>query len=107
MAHTKHSVIILGGGPAGAATAMYLLRQGITPVIVERDDHPRYHVGESLTGASRIALKELGLEPAIEAQRYPVKHGAVFYGPDGKNDFWVGLVRRNEKRRKRSSRRCD
>ena len=92
----KHAVIILGGGPAGAAAAMYLLRQGITPVIIERDDHPRFHVGESLTGASAIALKELGLGPAIEAQRYPVKHGAVFYGPDGKNDFWVGLVRRNE-----------
>ena len=97
MAPKKHSVIILGGGPAGAATAMYLLRKGITPVIIERDDHPRYHVGESLTGASQVALRELGLGPAIDAQNYPVKHGAVFYGPDGKNDFWVGLVRRNEK----------
>jgi len=97
MAHKKHPVIILGGGPAGAATALYLLQKGITPLIVERDHHPRYHVGESLTGASAIALKQLGLGPAIEAQRYPVKHGAVFYGPDGKNDFWVGLVRRNEK----------
>src|SRR5437762_3431558 len=48
MAHKRHPVIILGGGPAGAATAMYLLRHGITPVIVERDHHPRYHVGESL-----------------------------------------------------------
>jgi flavin-dependent dehydrogenase len=42
-------------------------------------------------------LEQLGLGPAIEAQHYPVKHGAVFYWPDGKNDFWVGLVRRNEK----------
>jgi 1H-pyrrole-2-carbonyl-[peptidyl-carrier protein] brominase len=96
MAHKRHPVIILGGGPAGAVTAMNLLRRGITPVIVERDDHPRYHVGESLTGASAISLKELGLGPAIEAQNYPIKHGAVFYGPDGKNDFWVGLVRRDE-----------
>ncbi|MGH8093915.1 MAG: NAD(P)/FAD-dependent oxidoreductase [Chthoniobacterales bacterium] len=96
MPHKKHAVIILGGGPAGAATAMYLLRHGIKPVIVERDDHPRYHVGESLTGATAIALKNLGLGPQIEAQHYPVKHGAIFYGPDGKNDFWVGLVRRNE-----------
>ena len=97
MTAKKHPVIILGGGPAGAATAMYLLRKGITPVIVERDDHPRYHVGESLTGASQIALRELGLGPAIDAQNYPIKHGAVFYGPNGKNDFWVGLVRRDEK----------
>jgi flavin-dependent dehydrogenase len=92
----KHPVIILGGGPAGAATALHLLQRGITPVIVERDEHPRYHVGESLTGATAVTLKELGLGPAIEAQHYPVKHGAIFYGPDGKNEFWVGLVRRNE-----------
>ncbi len=92
----KHPVIILGGGPAGSVTAMHLLQRGITPLIVERHDHPRYHVGESLTGATAVTLKELGLGPAIEAQRYPIKHGAVFYGPEGKNDFWVGLVRRNE-----------
>lgn len=96
MPHKKYPVIILGGGPAGTATAMYLLRRGIRPIIVERDDHPRYHVGESLTGATALALKGLGLGPQIDAQRYPVKHGAIFYGPDGKNDFWVGLVRRDE-----------
>ena len=96
MARKQHPVIIIGGGPAGAASALYLLRKGITPIIVERDAHPRYHVGESLTGATALALKDLGLRPRIEAQNYPIKHGAVFYGPDGKNEFWVELVRRNE-----------
>jgi flavin-dependent dehydrogenase len=96
MPHKKHPVIILGGGPAGACTAMYLLRRGIRPVIVERDVFPRFHVGESLTGATALALKELGLGPTIEAQNFPVKHGAIFYGPQGKTEFWVGLVRRDE-----------
>jgi flavin-dependent dehydrogenase len=96
MARKQHPIIIIGGGPAGAASALYLLRKGITPIIVERDAHPRYHVGESLTGATALALKDLGLGPRIEAQNYPIKHGAVFYGPDGKNEFWVELVKRNE-----------
>ncbi len=76
---------------------MYLLRHGIMPVIVERDEHPRFHVGESLTGPTALALKDLGLGPAIEAQRYPIKEGVMFYGPDGKNNFWVPLVQRDEK----------
>src|SRR4029077_19337434 len=42
-----------GGGPGSAVAAMYLLRQGITPVITERDDHPRFHVGESLRSPGR------------------------------------------------------
>src|SRR5437773_4785600 len=96
MSHKKHPVVILGGGPAGACTAMHLLLRGIKPVIVERAAFPRYHVGESLTGATALTLKELGLGPAIEAQNYPLKHGATFYGPDGKNEFWVPLVRRDE-----------
>src|SRR4029450_111152 len=92
----KHPVIILGGGPAGACTSCYLLRRGIKPVIGEREAFPRYHVGESLTGATALALKELGLGSAIEAQNYPLKHGVVFYGTDGKNEFWLPIVRRDE-----------
>ena len=63
MARKQHPAIIIGGGPAGAASALYLLRKGITPIIVERDSHPRYHVGESLTGATALALRDLGLGP--------------------------------------------
>jgi 1H-pyrrole-2-carbonyl-[peptidyl-carrier protein] brominase len=95
MAQKKHPVIIVGGGPAGAVTAMYLLRRGIRPVIVERDIFPRYHVGETMTGATAVALRELGLGGAMDAQPYPVKHGATFYGTDGKNAFWVPIKRRN------------
>src|SRR3954451_21144640 len=96
MAQKRHAVIILGGGPAGSAASMYLLRRDITPIIVESEEHPRFRVGESLTGPTALALNDLGLGPAIEAQRYPIKEGVMFHGPEGKNNFWVPLVRRNE-----------
>src|SRR6266849_1834495 len=95
MAQKRHAVIIIGGGPAGAFTALYLLRRGIRPAIIEWVIFPRYHVGESLPGATSVALRELGLGDALEAKRYPVKHGVTFYGTTGKNAFWVPIKRRN------------
>ena len=38
----KIDVLILGGGPGGAAAAMFLLREGITPVILEQDEFPAF-----------------------------------------------------------------
>jgi FADH2-dependent halogenase len=46
----KTDVLIIGVGPGSAATAMFLVRQGIKPVILEQEAFPRYHIGESLTG---------------------------------------------------------
>ena len=48
--YMKIDVLIIGGGPGGSAAAMFLLREGITPVILEQEEFPRFHIGESLTG---------------------------------------------------------
>ncbi|PYL59574.1 MAG: hypothetical protein DMF24_12895 [Verrucomicrobia bacterium] len=42
-------MLIIGGGPGGSAMAMFLLREGIKPVVLEQEEFPRYHIGESLT----------------------------------------------------------
>jgi ribulose 1,5-bisphosphate synthetase/thiazole synthase len=39
----KTDVLIIGGGSGGAAMAVFLLRQGIKPVILEQEVFPRYH----------------------------------------------------------------
>ena len=56
----KSDVVIVGGGPAGAASAMFLIREGIRPLILEMESFPRYHIGESLTGAGARSSVTLG-----------------------------------------------
>ena len=93
---TKHDVVIVGGGPAGAATALYLLQSGVRPVILEKESFPRYHIGESLTGEVGKSLRELGLEQQLSSAAYPIKHGVTVYGPDGNSTFWVPVMKRDE-----------
>ncbi|MBA3961145.1 MAG: tryptophan 7-halogenase [Chthoniobacterales bacterium] len=89
----KRPAIILGGGPAGSSTALHLLRTGIQPLIVERQAFPRYHIGESLSGECRGAVRALGLEEEMLSKNFPVKHGVNVFNPNGV-PFWVEVKRR-------------
>ena len=89
----KREVIIIGGGPGGAATALYLIQSGIKPVIIERQSFPRFHIGESLSGECGNSVRNLELGTELTAQNYPVKHGVNVYNPNGV-PFWVEVKRR-------------
>ena len=56
----KTEVAIVGGGPAGSATSLYLSQRGISSVIIEEDRFPRFHVGESMTGWAAEGLRDFG-----------------------------------------------
>ena len=58
----KTDVLIIGGGPGGSAMAMFLIREGIKPIILEQEEFPRFHIGESLTGEAGQVLRRLGFE---------------------------------------------
>lgn len=97
----KHDVVIVGGGPGGAATALNLLKAGIKPAIIEKESFPRYHVGESMTGECRACLRRLDLEETILAEKNPIKHGVKVWGTGGKNSFWVAVKERTPENRLR------
>jgi menaquinone-9 beta-reductase len=69
------NVVVVGGGPAGSATALLLARAGVEVRIVERARFPRRKVcGEYLNAGAVEALDRLGLLDAVKAAAAPL-HG--------------------------------
>jgi len=92
----KTDVVIVGGGPSGAASALFLLEQGLTPTLVEADTFPRYHIGESMTGAAGQVLRELGLEAEMRRRQYPIKCGVKVYGQSATVSWFVPVRGRDQ-----------
>jgi 1H-pyrrole-2-carbonyl-[peptidyl-carrier protein] chlorinase len=75
-------VLVIGGGPGGAATAAYLSRAGLSCTALEREVFPRPHVGESLVPSSTRVFRELDFLPKMEAAGFPRKYGAAWTSND-------------------------
>ncbi len=68
------AVVIAGGGPAGSATALALVRAGIDVTIVERAEFPRRKVcGEYLNSGAVAVLDDLGLGEKVRAIAQPLR----------------------------------
>lgn len=83
-ARPGHDVAVIGGGPAGAALATFLARQGHHCVIFEQAKFPRYHIGESLIPHTFGIFERLGFLPQLRASAFPVKHSVRFVPVSGK-----------------------
>src|SRR4051794_13925548 len=80
MEHLTTDVAIIGGGPSGSTCAGFLkkYRPEMRVLVLEREQFPRDHIGESqLPLISRI-LDELGVWDRIEAANFPVKIGGTY-----------------------------
>lgn len=73
-------VLVIGGGPAGSTVATFLSRMGWRVTILEKDNHPRFHIGESLLPRNLPIFDELGVMDEIR-QIGVVKRGADFNLP--------------------------
>ncbi len=87
-------VIVIGGGPAGAAMGAYLGKAGVKCAILERAIFPRPHVGESLVPSSTRVFKELDFIDKLESARFPKKYGASWSSDPLKRGYvhgWDGV----------------
>ncbi|WP_428927721.1 NAD(P)/FAD-dependent oxidoreductase [Marinibacterium sp. SX1] len=82
-------IAVVGAGPAGSTTAIRLAGLGYRPVIIEKAEFPREHIGESLTGEAGVLLRELGLGDFMAERGFPVKRGVRVFGKTGQAEFWV------------------
>ena len=60
-------VLVIGGGPAGSTAAATLAARGRDVVVLEKERHPRFHIGESLLPLNTEIFDRLGITADVAA----------------------------------------
>lgn len=76
-AQHRCDVVVIGGGPAGATISALLAERGWKVVVLEKDRHPRFHIGESLLPHNNPLFERLGVLEEVREIGL-VKNGAQF-----------------------------
>jgi flavin-dependent dehydrogenase len=90
-------VLIAGGGPAGACSALRLAQYGHSVLLldpIERGEAKRQHVGESLPSSIRVVFATLGVElpPEVVVSRPPTH--LVYWGEMQGGGSWDDVPER-------------
>ncbi len=89
---TIPDVVVIGGGPAGSTVSTLLAQQGCRVQLFEREQFPRFHIGESLIPETYWVLKRLNMLPKMQKSHFVKKYSVQFVNSNGKNSapfyFW-------------------
>ena len=80
-------ILIVGAGPAGSVAAALLRQQGRQVLVIEREQFPRFSIGESLLPQSMTYLEQAGMLQAVVEAGFQFKNGAAFMRDGCYTDF--------------------
>ena len=75
--------VVIGGGPGGSSAATALARRGRRVLLLEREQFPRFHIGESQLPWTNEILRALGAYDTVAGAGFVRKWGASFWTLDG------------------------
>jgi flavin-dependent dehydrogenase len=77
--HRVYSVLIVGGGPAGLATAIELSGLGISALVIERSAYDDVRVGEHLQPSAVLQLRAIESRSSLPLDIHAVSDGVEAY----------------------------
>jgi flavin-dependent dehydrogenase len=86
-AQESTEVLIIGAGPSGSVAAALLRQQGRQVLVIEREQFPRFSIGESLLPQSMQYLEQAGMLRAVVEAGFQFKNGAAFMRDGCYTDF--------------------
>jgi halogenation protein CepH len=80
MGHVEEfPVVVAGGGPAGATAAALIARRGHRVLLLEKQQFPRYQIGESLLPSTVHGIcRMLGVSENLATAGFKLKRGGTF-----------------------------
>lgn len=83
----RTEILIIGAGPAGSVAAAMLRRQGRQVLMLERQQFPRFSIGESLLPQSMEYIEAAGLLQDVVEAGFQYKNGAAFVHGEARTAF--------------------
>ncbi|MDO3387787.1 NAD(P)/FAD-dependent oxidoreductase [Gilvimarinus sp. SDUM040013] len=71
-------VVIIGAGPSGAIASALLKQRGFSVIVFEKEQFPRFSIGESLLPQCMQYVEQAGFLPAVRDAGFQFKNGAAF-----------------------------